>query len=249
MRRRGTELDAKHDIDHRADSVHAGGVALLATSPARDRDRSTMSSSPSGRCSDTRRWSGSCPIHERSRRTSAPSCPPSGTSTCSPEATSFAWTRPGTGKLRGLISQAFTPRMIHGLAHRIAELTAELLDKLGGADRFDLVDGLAYPLPVIVIAELLGIPVADRPIFRQLGGYALLAERADIRDQAGRSYAKALFDAVAPTMREMNGYLLAHIQRSPRPSRQRPDERAGDTPRSTGNGSTTRRSSGSSGCS
>src|SRR5262245_65077063 len=70
-------------------------------------------------------------------------------------------------KLRSLVSQAFTPRMVTGLAPRIAELTTELLDRLGGAECFDLVDGLAYPLPVTVIAELLGIPVEDRVIFRQ----------------------------------------------------------------------------------
>src|SRR5262245_34975449 len=68
-------------------------------------------------------------------------------------------------KLRGLVSQAFTPRMVTSLAPRIAELTTDLLDGLQGAGRFDLVDRLAYPLTVIVIAELLGIPVADRGIF------------------------------------------------------------------------------------
>jgi cytochrome P450 len=115
-------------------------------------------------------------------------------------------------KLRGLISQAFTPRMIHGLAHRIAELTAELLDKLGGADRFDLVDGLAHPLPVIVIAELLGIPVADRTIFRHWADTLFSQNEQTSEIKLDEATLKALFDAVAPTMREMNGYLLAHIQ-------------------------------------
>ncbi|MET1084603.1 MAG: cytochrome P450 [Burkholderiales bacterium] len=115
-------------------------------------------------------------------------------------------------KLRGLISQAFTPRMIHGLAHRIAELTVELLDKLGGADRFDLVDGLAHPLPVIVIAELLGIPVADRTIFRHWADTLFSQNEQTSEIKLDEATLKALFDAVAPTMREMNGYLLAHIQ-------------------------------------
>jgi cytochrome P450 len=115
-------------------------------------------------------------------------------------------------KLRGLVSQAFTPRMVHGLAPRIAALTAELLDKLGDAKRFDLVEALAYPLPVIVIAELLGIPVADRAIFGQWAEtlFSQNEQTSDIRlDEAAL---KALFDAVAPTMREMNSYLLAHIR-------------------------------------
>jgi cytochrome P450 len=67
-------------------------------------------------------------------------------------------------KLRTLVSQAFTQRVIAGLEPRIAELTTELLDRAG--ERFDLIDAVAYPLPVIVIAELLGIPTSDQGLFR-----------------------------------------------------------------------------------
>jgi cytochrome P450 len=122
-------------------------------------------------------------------------------------------------QLRVLVSQAFTPRMIHGLAPRIAELTAELLDKLGGAERFDLVDALAHPLPVIVIAELLGIPVADRVIFRQWAETLFSQNEQTSEIRLDEAALKALFDAVAPTMREMNSYLLAHIrERRARPA-------------------------------
>jgi cytochrome P450 len=123
-------------------------------------------------------------------------------------------------KLRGLVSQAFTPRMVAGLAPRIAELTTELLDRLGGAERFDLVDGLAYPLPVIVIAELLGIPVDDRPIFRQWAELLFSQNQQTSEIRLDEADIRALFDAVAPTMREMNAYLLAHI----RERRAHPDE-------------------------
>ena len=115
-------------------------------------------------------------------------------------------------KLRGLVSQAFTPRMVSGLAPRIAELTTELLDGLGGAERFDLVDGLAYPLPVIVIAALLGIPVDDRPIFRQWAELLFSQNQQTSEIRLDEAALRALFDAVAPTMREMNAYLLAHIR-------------------------------------
>ena len=122
-------------------------------------------------------------------------------------------------KLRGLVSQAFTPRMVTGLAPRIAELTTELLDGLRGATRFDLVDRLAYPLPVIVIAELLGIPVADRGTFRQWAETLFSSNQQTTELKLDDASLKALFDAVAPTMREMNGYLLAHIrQRRTRPA-------------------------------
>ena len=70
-------------------------------------------------------------------------------------------------KLRGLVSQAFTPRMVAGLEPRIAEVTTELLDATGRGERLELIESLAYPLPVIVIAELLGIPSTDRPTFRR----------------------------------------------------------------------------------
>jgi cytochrome P450 len=55
----------------------------------------------------------------------------------------------------------------HDLEPRIAEVTTELLDATGGGERLDLIESLAYPLPVIVIAELLGIPSTDRPTFRR----------------------------------------------------------------------------------
>src|SRR6185436_3929364 len=74
---------------------------------------------------------------------------------------------PRHDKLRRLVSKAFTPKVVAGLAPRIGDLTGELLDEVRGQDRFDLVASLAYPLPVIVIAELIGVPPGDRPRFRR----------------------------------------------------------------------------------
>lgn len=68
-------------------------------------------------------------------------------------------------RLRGLVSHAFTPRRIGGLAARVEELAAELLDQVADQDEVELVGALAHPLPMIVIAELLGVPVADRGRF------------------------------------------------------------------------------------
>ena len=65
--------------------------------------------------------------------------------------------------LRGLVSAAFTPRRVAGLEPRIRELTREMLGSAG--HEFDLVDVLAFPLPVTVIAEMLGLPAVDRPRF------------------------------------------------------------------------------------
>jgi cytochrome P450 len=70
-------------------------------------------------------------------------------------------------KLRTLVSHAFTPKVVANLEPRIAELTHELLDATGGQDQLELVNDLAYPLPVIVIAELLGVPASDRELFKK----------------------------------------------------------------------------------
>src|SRR6266699_3408231 len=60
-------------------------------------------------------------------------------------------------QLRNLVSQAFTPRMVAQLEPRISAITNELLDHVATAGEMDVVRDLAYPLPVTVIAELLGI--------------------------------------------------------------------------------------------
>ncbi|MBV9314519.1 MAG: cytochrome P450 [Pseudonocardia sp.] len=110
-------------------------------------------------------------------------------------------------KLRTLVSQAFTPKVVAGLEPRIAKLTEELLEPLG--ERFDVIDALAYPLPVIVIAELLGIPVTDRPLFRSWADVLFSQERDP--DQAVDEIGDEVFAAVLPTMREMNAYFLDYI--------------------------------------
>jgi erythromycin 12 hydroxylase len=66
--------------------------------------------------------------------------------------------------LRHLVSASFTPKRVAGLEPRIRELTREMLPDPPVS--FDLVDALAFPLPVTVIAEMLGLPAADRGRFR-----------------------------------------------------------------------------------
>lgn len=72
---------------------------------------------------------------------------------------------PEHSRYRRLIGTAFTPKVVASLQARIVEVTDGLLDELQGSDEIDLVSGLAYPLPVIVIADLLGIPNSDRELF------------------------------------------------------------------------------------
>ncbi|HVG98911.1 MAG TPA: cytochrome P450 [Chloroflexota bacterium] len=69
-------------------------------------------------------------------------------------------------QLRALVSQAFTPRAIANLAPRIEAVVGELLDRVAESGRMDVIEDLAYPLPVIVIAQLLGIPPEERDRFK-----------------------------------------------------------------------------------
>ncbi|MFF4543988.1 cytochrome P450 [Streptomyces sp. NPDC001435] len=76
-------------------------------------------------------------------------------------------------RLRGLITRAFTMRRVEELRPRIQEITDRLLDEMLPHGRADLVDALAYPLPITVICELLGVPEMDRTQFRKLSTEAV----------------------------------------------------------------------------
>jgi cytochrome P450 len=69
-------------------------------------------------------------------------------------------------RLRGLVSQAFTPRRVRALQPRVTALAHELLDAALAEGTVDLVQALTYPLPVVVIAELIGIPTRDRALLK-----------------------------------------------------------------------------------
>lgn len=69
--------------------------------------------------------------------------------------------------LRGLVNRAFTPRTVAAIRPRLEEIITGLLADLDGKDEFDLVSSVSIPLPVIVIAELLGIPPEDRATFKR----------------------------------------------------------------------------------
>lgn len=73
---------------------------------------------------------------------------------------------PDHTRLRSLVSKAFTPRSVAALAPRIERIVEELLDEVDGEDRFDLIDSFAFPLPIIVIAEMLGVPAEDLDRFK-----------------------------------------------------------------------------------
>jgi cytochrome P450 len=75
---------------------------------------------------------------------------------------------PDHTRLRGLVSKAFTPTMVERLRARIQTIVDERLDAVEarGDDRMDVVTKLAYPLPVVIICELLGVPPGDHSTFQ-----------------------------------------------------------------------------------
>ena len=73
---------------------------------------------------------------------------------------------PDHTRLRALVSKAFTPQAIEALKPRIYSIMAELLAHIEQSTAFDLIETIAYPLPVIVMAELLGVPPQDRAQFK-----------------------------------------------------------------------------------
>ncbi len=114
-------------------------------------------------------------------------------------------------RLRGLVSKAFTPRRVEALRPRIEALVEELLERAAGRGELDVVRELAQPFPAIVIAELLGVPAADRARFRAWS--EVLAELLD--PLSGRG---GLEPPVRAT-RELAAYfrdLLAARRREPR---------------------------------
>ncbi|RSM73035.1 cytochrome P450 [Kibdelosporangium aridum] len=90
---------------------------------------------------------------------------------------------PDHTRLRKLVSKAFTTRTVARLQPRIEQIADELLDQMTG--EVDLLDAYALPLPMTVICELLGVPVADRDAFRDWTHVIVASDPR--RDLAGAS--------------------------------------------------------------
>jgi cytochrome P450 len=88
-------------------------------------------------------------------------------------------------ELRGLINRAFTPRMVADLEPRIREITTDLIDAIVEKGETDLVRDLAVPLPVTVIAELLGVEPERHDDFKRWSTAAVTQER-DLGDDGQR---------------------------------------------------------------
>ena len=103
--------------------------------------------------------------------------------------------------LRGLMNHAFTPRRVERLRPYIQRIVNELLDAAQAKPEMDVIRDLAYPLPVMVIAELLGLPAGDRARFKKWSD-DLFAMLGTVRQKPLN-----LLEHAAQSLKEMTDYV------------------------------------------
>ena len=112
---------------------------------------------------------------------------------------------PNHTRLRGLVSQAFTPRIIRRLEPRMHEIADQLMAAAVAEGEVDFVQALTYPLPVVVIAEIIGVPSEDRARFKEWSDIAVagLGTGLFAPPEPGR------LEELARVFREMGTYFSA----------------------------------------
>ncbi|TME85682.1 MAG: cytochrome P450 [Chloroflexi bacterium] len=111
-------------------------------------------------------------------------------------------------RLRALANRAFTPRRVEAMRPRIQAIVDELLDAIDGRHELDVIANLAYPLPVMVISEILSLPSADLEQFKRWSD-DVIAYSAGATEAEGR--ARESVRALLDYFRE----LATHLRRSP----------------------------------
>ena len=109
---------------------------------------------------------------------------------------------PDHERLRALVSKAFTPRLVERMRGRVQGIAGALLDAFEGRGEMDLIDDYAFPLPVTVIAELLGVPTEDRDRFREWSDAA-------VSGNASQEYMETI---LIPHMQAFTDYLRAMFE-------------------------------------
>jgi len=118
-------------------------------------------------------------------------------------------------KLRSLVAQAFTPRSVTELEPRIQALSRQLLDKVIGRGEMELAADFSVTLPMMVIAEMLGVPVSDGPQFGRWND-VILNMSYTVPGAAGAAEAVQEFQAVTREMDVYLGDLLRAREKAPK---------------------------------
>ncbi|MGW2341631.1 cytochrome P450 family protein [Streptomyces sp. NPDC001661] len=125
--------------------------------------------------------------------------------------TMLATDPPRHTRLRGLVTKAFTTGAVARLRPFITRVTDELLDQWHVGEPFDFVAGLAVPLPVIVICELLGVPPADRGDVRRWSAELFAAGEPDVIDAASHAMAEYMSGLIDAKRRDPGSSLLDRL--------------------------------------
>jgi cytochrome P450 len=104
---------------------------------------------------------------------------------------------PDHRRLRGLVSKAFTPRYIESLRPRVRQIADGLLDSVQAHGQMDLVRDYAFPLPIDVISEMLGVPRADRDQIRVWSQALATGQSLGGRDPGVQEHMRAFADYTA----------------------------------------------------
>jgi cytochrome P450 len=125
--------------------------------------------------------------------------------------------QPDHPRLRRLVSAAFTPRRIAGLRERTQQVTDALLAAMAGKDEVDLVTDLAYPLPIAIICDLLGVPEADRVTFHHHASVIDSAAASEVEEitKATDALEQFLADLVASKRTHPGDDLLTELVKRP----------------------------------
>ncbi|HVX10114.1 MAG TPA: cytochrome P450 [Pirellulales bacterium] len=121
-------------------------------------------------------------------------------------------------KLRNIISQAFTPRVVAAMEPRIRELSRELLDRSADRGEMDLAVDYSVPMPMRVIADMIGIPDCDWPLYTRWSDAILKLSYTvrGISPKAEAAQAAMEYQAVTDEMREYLPGLVSARRQEPK---------------------------------
>jgi len=121
---------------------------------------------------------------------------------------------PDHRRLRGLVQKAFTPKLIADMRSHIQDIADDLLNNIGSRDKMNLIDEYAFPLPIIVISEILGVPLEDQDKFRVWSNSIIDAsssDHAEMFEQHAKEFTEYLTDWFAKVRENPGTDLISQL--------------------------------------